>query len=198
MIWWPLKKLPQVIHVWLSEFPFHEILCLAFYSFLYKKCIYSKETLVVENFVKKKKIYLGRYMSKMNRDQLQQHHFFCPSLMKMEKKAETAYCIILTLFLMNCRSCVQRKKKWNDLNYYYPENVTFLTNKKHVFSTILSVASTSSIHSIVIGCLLFVRFWPTFCKHMLLPKIVQLQKKELDEFLSRFAEINCLPIRIHE
>ena len=124
--------------------------------------------------------------------------FFCPSLMKMEKKAETAYCIILTLFLMNCRSCVQRKKKWNDLNYYYPENVTFLTNKKHVFSTILSVASTSSIHSIVIGCLLFVHFWPTFCKHMLLPKIVQLQKKELDEFLSRFAEIDCLPIRIHE
>ena len=33
---------------------------------------------------------------------------------------------------------------------------------------------------------------------MLLPKIVQLQKKELDEFLLRFAEIKYLPIRIHE
>ena len=188
MIWWPLKKLPQVIHVWLSEFPFHEILCLAFYSFLYKKCISSQETLVVENFVKKKKkIYLG-ICQKWIVISCSSIIFFCPSLMKMEKKAETAYCIILTLFLMNCRSCVQRKKKWNDLNYYYPENVTFyLTNKKHVFSTISSVASTSSIHSIVIGCLLFVRFWPTFCKHMLLPKIVQLQKKELDKFLSRFA-----------
>ena len=62
MIWWPLKKLPQVIHVWLSEFPFHEILCLAFYSFLYKKCISSQETLVdgSRKFCEeKKKIYLG-------------------------------------------------------------------------------------------------------------------------------------------
>ena len=124
----------------------------------------------------------------MNRDQLYQHHFLS-FIDENEKKAETANYIILTLFLMNCRSCVQRKKKWNDLNYYYPENVTFFDKKKHVFSTISSVASTSSIHSIVIGCLLFVRFWPTFCKHMLLPKIVPLQKRELDEFLSRLPKL---------
>ena len=90
----------------------------------------------------------------------------------------------------------QKEVKWPQL--LLSRKRYFFDKKKHVFSTISSVASTSSIHSIVIGCLLFVRFWPTFCKHMLLPKIVQLQKKELDEFLSRFAEINCLPIRIHE
>ena len=129
MIWWPLKKLPQVIHVWLSEFPFHEILCLAFYSFLYKKCISCKVTFEVVIFVKKKKIL----MPKMNRDQLlQQHHFFLSFIDENGKKGRT-YCIILTLFLMNCRSCVQRKKKWNDLNYYYPENVTFLTKKTRFF-----------------------------------------------------------------
>ena len=90
----------------------------------------------------------------------------------------------------------QKEVKWPQL--LLSRKRYFFDKKKHVFSTISSVALASSIHSIVIGCLLFVRFWPTFCKHMLLPKIVQLQKKELDEFLSRFAEINCLPIRIHE
>ena len=127
MIWWPLKKLPQVIHVWLSEFPFHEILCLAFYSFLYKKCISCKVTFEVAIFVKK------NWCQKWIVISCSSIIFFVLHWWKWKKKAETAYCIILTLFLMNCRSCVQRKKKWNDLNYYYPENVTFLTKKTRFF-----------------------------------------------------------------
>ena len=137
-------------------------------------------------------------MPKMNRDQLQQHHFFCPSLMKMEKKGRNSLLHYFDLIFdeLSIVRATQKEVKWPQL--LLSRKRYFFDKKKHVFSTISSVASTSSIHSIVIGCLLFVRFWPTFCKHMLLPKIVQLQKKELDEFLSRFAEINCLPIRIHE
>ena len=185
------KKLPQVIHVWLSEFPFHEILYLAFYSFLYKKCISCKVTFEVAIFVKKK------LMPKMNRDQLQQHHFFCPSLMKMEKRPKQPIASFWPYFWWIVdRACNAKRSEMTSI-ITIPKTLLFW-QKKHVFSTISSVASTSSIHSIVIGCLLFVRFWPTFCKHMLLPKIVQLQKKELDEFLLRFAEIKYLPIRIHE
>ena len=121
------KKLPQVIHVWLSEFPFHEILYLAFYSFLYKKCISCKVTFEVAIFVKKK------IDAKNESWSVAAASFFLSFIDENGKKAETAYCIILTLFLMNCRSCVQRKKKWNDLNYYYPENVTFLTKKTRFF-----------------------------------------------------------------
>ena len=138
-------------------------------------------------------------MSKMNRDQLQQHHFFFVlHWWKWKKRPKQPIASFWPYFWWIVdRACNAKRSEMTSITTI-PKTLLFWQKKNTFFLLFRVLHQLPQFIQSWIGCLLFVHFWPTFCKHMLLPKIVQLQKKELDEFLSRFAEINCLPIRIHE